>query len=226
MADRTQICNMALARIGGGDEQQRIVSFDDDEGSTVDWCIDFYPHCKKMVEERWGWISNSSFADLGAAVSGDSIPEAADWESVFNLPKDFAAMVKQTNEENHNQAFKYRVSGGKLFTNDLTNTAQTSAYIEYIKYENDAEAYSALMTEALVVLLASKLAGPIAKDDRFGLTLLEEYEVLALPNAKARNQASKADVNERGETSWLNARKGRGTTCASCRTSPCSCRWC
>lgn len=223
MADRTQICNMALARIAGGEEAARITSFDDDEGKTADWCRDFYPHCKEMVEERWEWISNTSFKDLGAALSGSSIPEVADWENVFNLPDDFGAMVKQTNEENHTQAFKYRISDGKLFTNDLTNTAQTSAYIEYIKYQDDAEAYTSLMTEAIIVLLASRLAGAITKDPLLPIDLMREYETLTLPNAKARNQASVADPDERGENSWLNARNG-STTCVNGCTYPCSCR--
>lgn len=199
------ICNMALARTGGGKEEERIFSLGQST-STAAWCRLFYPHCRNMVFERWDWHQASEFAGLGAALTGSSIPEAADWDFVFNLPTDFISLVSQTAESNHELFFKYRISQGKLFTNDLTNNDEDSAYIEYLQKNTNASSYGSILTEAIVVLLASKLAGPVAKDDVLARTLLTEYETLALVNAKASNQSSKEDVDEQGETTWLNAR--------------------
>jgi len=201
----TEICNMALARIGGGDEEESIVSIGQ-VSKTAAWCRRFYSHCRDYVLKRANFHEASSYGDLGAALTGSSIPEAAEWEYVFNLPSDYVAMMKQTSEDDHEQAYNYRISQGKLFTNDLTNSDEDSAYIEYIARNVDASTYGPTLVEAIVVFLASKLAGPIAKNDQWGQSLLQEFETVALPNAKARNQADVADPGEKGETSWLNAR--------------------
>jgi hypothetical protein len=165
-----------------------------------------------LVLERWHWHEESHFAELGAALTGSNLTGThgenimADWDYVFNLPGDFKAMVRQTNEENRTESYDYHIANGKLFTDELSNADEDSAYIEYISDGDDPSKYSASMTEALVVLLASKFALAIAKDEILAEKLTKEYETVALPNAKARNQADKRDANEEGETTWLNAR--------------------
>jgi hypothetical protein len=211
---------MALARIGGAEEDETIASFTSDQGKTAGWCRIFYPHCLGLVCERWDFHETSAYGDLGAELSGSSVPENAEWEYAFNLPSDFFGMVKQTNEEDHTQSYDYQIQKGILYTNTLSNSDEDSAYIEYVTKEDDTGKYTFTMIEALVVLLASKLAGPVAKDDEQAQALLQEYEVLALPTAKAANQRSKAEPDQQGETSWLNARtrsrRGTSCTCGRC----------
>lgn len=201
----TDICNMSLARIGGGKEQSQIFSLNE-SSPTAAWCRLFYTHSRNYVFKRAHFHEATEFGDLGAELTGSSLPEQADWEYVFNLPSDFLSMVKQTNEDDRTAAFKYRISQGLLFTNTLSNSDEDSAYIEYIIKNTDASTYGPELVEAIVVFLASKLAGPVAKDDIYARELLQEFELLALPKAKVANQADLADINEKGETTWLNAR--------------------
>ena len=196
----TSICNRALLKLAGAEEQETITSIYEGTPTAIK-CLILYPQVRNEVLQRWPWNECREFADLGAEVSD---VEMADFEYAFNLPSDCLAVVAQIDEDSHTTKYGHEIRQGKLFTNDYSNTDGDSAYIDYILLESDTSKYSPSLKEAIATKLAAELA-PTLNSSQTAI-LKREYEYLVLPKAEGLNQAEQYNDDE-GSYSWLDARK-------------------
>lgn len=166
------------------------------------------------LDDVTGSADWSHTADTG--VMSDA-PECADYEYVFELPKNTSGtnicllVVRQTDEQYHRMDYIKEVKQGFLFTNILSNEDGDSAYIEYVYDEKDTTKFSDELVYAMVVRLAAELA-PRLMGAEHGMNtrrkLLEEYETLVLPTMQGINRSQQyQDEDEReSKFSWLGDR--------------------
>jgi len=199
----TGICNWALAKVGGSDTTRRISAYSSTTDRIAQMCRDVYPYCRRSTIARFKWVDLMEFEDLGAALSGSSLIAGADWEYQFNLPSDCLYVIRMVDEDDRTTEYEYEVKQGRLLTDSLCNSDGDSAYIEYVKNEGNAGEFAPLFIEALATKLASELAPTL--NPEWTEALITQFERLALPLAKAANQAQEYK-DEKGEHSWLVAR--------------------
>jgi len=194
----TEICNMALMKLG-----EELIGAIYDGTKRAGFCLTLYPRIRNEIKFE---LKRTSFADLGAALSGDSLIDAAEWEYQFDLPADCIAVVRQTDEGDQTAEYPYDIKRGVLLTNDYSNDDADSAYIEYIWLNEVAGTYYPLEIEAIATKLAAELAPTIKGKENYREGLLQEYELLSLPAAITEAQSEKYVPEEQEDTSWLDAR--------------------
>ncbi len=182
------ICNLSLAKIGGGVNIVKITALGDGT-DTSDLCDLLYTPVRKEVLARGEWQEVTYYKDLG---SESSLTEQSDWEYVFALPSDCLKVIKQTHEEANTIEYDHKVIQSKLLTNVLSNTAGSSAYIEYVKNEGNADVFSQECVNTMTTKLGAELS-PQTLGGEAGIkrrdALLEEYETLVLPTSMGINQS-------------------------------------
>ncbi len=206
--DAVEICNRALAKIGGGDDTLEISSLSDTDPTSL-LCATLYTPARKTVLKRMKPQECSYYADLGAqsAFAG----EKAEWTYVFDLPSDNLIVCRQTDERFHKLEYRSQIKQSKLFTNNFSNEDGDSAYIEYIKDETDATVFSEEVVNAIATLMAVDLTPRITGGEwgwKRRQELLEEFETLVLPNSEGINKSMQHhDETPRDALySWLGAR--------------------
>lgn len=197
----SDIANLSLAGKLGGDSIKDINGTD----KISSLCRIQLPVCRKkaitdLASLGCPFRETVRYADLGNKLASDKLPEIGGWEYAFNLPGDCLAMVRQLDEDftsNTAKRTEYRYEtiankdgNGKLFlTNDFSNSAGTSAFIEYsIDIPNPA-GFSQVLIDCIVYSLAAELCPLIGKDTKFADNLLLKYEQIAIPKAKKYNQS-------------------------------------
>ena len=203
------ICNRALAKIGGGEKKVTITSLSDTDKTSA-LCYLLYTPARKTVLKRVKPQECSYYADLSAESSFTG--EKAEWEYVFDLPDDYLTLVKQTSELDHKIEYPSQIKQGKLFTNALSNEDGDSAYIEYIKNETDGDVFSEEVINAIATLMAADLTPRITGGEwgwKRRQELLEEFENLVLPTAMGINRSQQYhDERPRlSKYSWLGGRQ-------------------
>ncbi len=186
-SDEVEICNLALAKIGGGDDVLTISSLSDTDKTSV-LCKLLYTPKRKTVLKRMKPQECSYYADLGDESSFSG--EKAEWDYVFDLPSDNLIVCRQTDERYHKLDYRYEIKQSKLFTNVFSNEDGDSAYIEYIKNETDAAVFSVEVIDAIATLIAAELTPRITSGEwgwKRRQDLLEEFETLVLSNATGIN---------------------------------------
>lgn len=198
----TSIANRALAKIGGGEKALRIQSIN--ENTDISNLLQgLYPSVRKRVLCRRYWNGATKYADLGAEVT---VTEKAEWEYSFNLPSDYLARCKQTDEGDHTKNYDHQISEGVLFTNTYSNEDGDSAYIIYVFNLTDVSKFSPWLEEAIAILLAAEASSAILNDKGVQRqNLIEEFERYTLNVGDGVNQAEVYDKDE-GNTSWLDSR--------------------
>lgn len=170
---KTQICNQALARIGA----QSIMDIGDDaKGARA--CLNAYEATVREVASLGDWRclkKRVAFSKLVAT-------PAFEWAYQYQLPVDFISLVELNGVEYHGQpSDDWEVEGQVL----LTDADEAKA--TYIAYVEDSTVWDALFTDAVVVLLASKIAVPMRQDEGMAQALKEEFLRSALPKARTKN---------------------------------------
>jgi len=209
MPSETDISNLALGKIGGAGEALTGTAFissidDDDKVST--WCKLNFPRARRRVISELAtrecpFRATVRFADLEAQAS--STPEIGQYQFAFNLPGDCLEVVRQFYEdhikrratrgpviyENQFETIANAAGTGKLFLTDLlTNQDGDSAFIEYVIDTPNTGSFSEEMIDCVATLLASEVAAVVGKDANVGVTMLEKYFAVAVPNAQRANQ--------------------------------------
>jgi hypothetical protein len=193
---KTDICNNAIGRIGA----QRIMSIDDQDSKSARICKNAYEMTLREVLRLGVW----NFAKDRATLAELSTTPAFGWAKQFQLPTDYIRLLKLNGVDVNNDGTGdfFEIEGRKLLTD------ADAAQIQYIKFVDDPNQYDALFVEALVVLLASKIAVPIRQDEPLAQSLTAEFLRIKLPTAR------KTDANEKkgrrydpaSESRFVNAR--------------------
>jgi hypothetical protein len=197
------ICNRGFLMLAGGPDNQVILSSYDEDTKNGQYCRLLYPQIRNEVLAEWDWSEAGTYADLGDALTGGSVPEMAEWEYAFSLPSDCLVFLRQTDEGDHTARYKCAVKKNVLFTNDLTNDDLDSAYIYYVAKVTDVSEYAPMLIEAIATKLASELAPIVAGDHKLAQALRKKYSEV-LESAIDANQ-KEVYAEEDGDDSWLNA---------------------
>lgn len=202
----TEVCNLALADVGGATEARRIDDFDTSAGNIPDLCREFYHQTFREVLQRFEWLDALAYDELSELAAGSQI-DAAEWEYQFQLPGDCLLFLRQVDEDDHETTYECAVrrqANGKLIllTNEYSDTDGDKAYIEYLRNEQNMGVMMPLFVRAFATLLASYLASALNPTEADRLRL--RYEQIDLPIAKA---ADRRQVHvEKGSYSWRDAR--------------------
>lgn len=134
----------------------------------------------KEVMRSHVWNCLKTRAVLAANTTGPDFG----WDNSYTLPTECVRLVTVNGYDASFVQDWYEVESRDILTD------ATECKITYISYSEDTTKYDPLLLQATVVLLASRLASKIGKDDGLSQSLLEEYRRVALPLAQ------KVDGNE------------------------------
>lgn len=158
-----QICNLALARLG---ENPNVGSIGDlslatgDASANAAYCALFYNQALQTLLDKHAWSFATATAALVAADNANPF-----WSYAYQLPTDFLGVIAVREPVNADAASwvggqNYALESGVLYSN---LPAAVLVYTSGVAL--DPAQFPPLFTEALAVLLASYLAGPVLKGD-------------------------------------------------------------
>jgi len=164
----TQICNLALAKLGDAAQVKSIAPAD---GSMqAQYCALFYGQALSVLMDKHAWAFATVTAGLAQA-AGNGNPL---WAYAYALPADYFSLVEvrqagaapvepfgwEAAPLNADPFVEYEIQAGVLYCN------LDGAVLVYVSNAfNDAANFQPMFVEALACLLASYLAGPILKGD-------------------------------------------------------------
>ena len=233
MPSETDICNIALGKLGGaGDELggNAFIGSIDGSDKVSSWCKLNFPRARRrsivdLAIMECPFRSTIRFLDLGGAVS--STLEIGEYQYAFNLPGDCLAVVRQfdenyiasrsqsnistspTSKVNYRwETIANKAGTGKiLLTNTLSNTARDSAFIEHVIDTPNTGGFSEGLIECIATLLAHGVAPVLGRDMESAAFMLQQYLDVAVPNAQAENQKG-FNNSARLKTNYLGGRGG------------------
>jgi|SRR5215217_3713125 len=175
---KTNICNQALGRIGS----PHIMDIEDANSKSARVCKETFEIAVREVARAGEFNCMKKRIELGRLTEAP----AFGWPYQFQLPANFISMVEL------NGVFVSGVRGENWeIEGDKLMTRAESAKVQFIGYDENTQNWDPLFVNAIVVLLASKIALPVRQDDALAQALLTEYERVALPKARMK------DGNER-----------------------------
>jgi len=190
MASVTELCNMALARLGA----KRLTNYETDTTLEAIHCRAHYEQTRDALLRSHRW----RFAMARATLSEDAAAPAFEWDHQFVLPTDFLRMSYL-----YDSTASYDVEGQRLLTND------DAAEIVYVKRVTDPTEFDPLFIEVLVLKLAIKLVMPLTQDKVLRRELQDELKTVAgtarLANLDETNTTGRDDFGL-----WNDARSAGG----------------
>lgn len=195
MATTVDICNLALAMLGG---EAGIVSVNPPDGSDqAGHCKRFYPMALKKISEEHDWhfakcrIRLSKLSTIDAELYGYkyaySVP--ANCSRILSVSSINKNVTRQPNSEKQ-EDFLVEFNSSSQSRIVLTNAE--NAMMHYTSIADNPQLFPGYFSDALVILLASFLVGPIKRSDSsstMSLNLLKQYEQ-ALSRAKSLDNQS------------------------------------
>lgn len=209
MASETEVCNLALGKVGGAGEQLNGNAFlgsIDDPGKVASWCKIAFPRMRRraiidLAVRKCPFRSTIRFADLGSELA--ETPEIGQYQYAFNLPGDCLAVVRQFNESHMSDRarqgpvpveYQWETvansagTGKILLTNILTNIDGDSAFIEYVIDTPSTNSFSEELIDCIATLMASEIGLMIGASGELRKDMLLQYIQLVIPNAQRANQ--------------------------------------
>jgi len=193
--NQTEICNLALARIGA----DRIVDLATDSDRNARFCGLFYDQTLEEILRARPW----QFAIQRASLARSTTAPAFGWAYQYPLPSDCIQIL----ECNGKDWWRFEQEEFAIESGHVLTDAET-AEVRYVYRNTNAASYPADFVEALATLLASKLCAPLTGNAQLGRALMEEYEVVKLPRAGAQsgNESRGRRVNRILESDLVKAR--------------------
>ena len=206
----TEICNIALGKLGGAGEElggNAFISTINGSDKVSSWCKLAFPRVRRRVIKDLAtsgspFRSTIRFKDLGSNLDSDAVPEIGQYLYAFNLPGDCLMVIRQFNEaamatrasrgtsiaEYHWEEVANRAGSGRiLLTDNLSNLAGSSAFIECVVDIDSTAAFTEEMIECIATLLASGVAPVVGADMKASAFMMEQYRKIAIPDAKRAN---------------------------------------
>jgi len=145
MASKTSICNAALREIGAN-----AISSVDEDSKEAKLCKQHYDDCVRLMLRQHDWDFSAVWEEL-AADAGYTIADEG-WSYAYQLPSLCLRARKLLD------GYDFEERAGRHL---LTDTDE--AVLCYTQYVSDPTKFPEDFREALVYLLASKLAVPLSK---------------------------------------------------------------
>lgn len=176
----TEICNAALGRIGASTLLPNATVYDAAQAKELAVVTSAYGLTRDRLLRSHPW----NFAMKRVVITKDATAPAFGWAYRFALPSDNLRVVKCNGHEVDEADRQWEVEGTWLLANE------EEAAVTYVYRVTTTTLFDALFTQALIVLLASEIAGQLTRGADMRAGLLEEYERLVAPLAR------RVDANE------------------------------
>lgn len=227
MSSDVDICNSALAMLG---DDATVSSINPPEGSAqAEHCARFFPRARRQLLEMADW----SFATRRFVLAQLAEAPPSTWQYVYAMPSDsinILGVLSSTAVDDYSASLtiftseaNYPYSGMGvpqanvgLYTeqdyaqetdadgNAVLFTNMPNALLRYVADVSDNTKFSPLFEEGLVLLLASKLAGPLIKGSEgraVSQSMLQEFKFWFM-QATTSDAGNKRHTTQQS-TSWL-----------------------
>lgn len=197
MATAVDICNLALSILGDSGD---VTSIKPPDGSPqAGHCARWYPLALRKLFEEHDW----SFAirrSRGVELSNVD-EDIYEWKHSFLLPSDCVRLLRVSEVGREGMPLDFEVELYESNSGRAVFTDAKDIVLTYVSYVDTASIFPTYFVQALTLLLASFLLGPVKRSDStsdVAVRLLQQYEA-ALSRAKTAD--SKAGVH-RHRAEW------------------------
>ena len=192
---KTQICNMALSKIG--DSRSQLTDVDTDDTSVSRQCLLHYEQTLHELVRMHSWNCTKERAKL---VDSGNTPTFG-WEYEFDLPANSLRPLYLTPQQESTRFLKPTIDWTVEVDKVLANHEEV--WLLYIKEPTPAE-MDPLFAQAFYTLLASKLVVPIGSKATTEEKLLTEFMQVIMPEARRVNSFEGKD-SPVVDSDWLEA---------------------
>ena len=193
--DATGTCNMALSLLG----DKRILDFGETDTKEGRYCKLFYEQTRDEVIAQSG-VEFRVATKRDGPLSAVSDEPSFGWDFAYQVPSGTMRILSIINDDGDIVSpAEWHREGDLILTNEET------IHVLYIAQIESAEKFTPSLARAIYTLLAAKMAIALLGGKNgieVNRTLLQEYEVVALPNAKSANAAEGFIEKEAGEATW------------------------
>ena len=201
----TEICNMALGRIGA----KRINDYNDasDELATAIQCRLHYEQTRDaLIRSHW-WRMARGRATLSQNAAYTADATTFEWTYAYDLPVDFLAMRSIWEDAGYGdvpQQYPYSPEGKQILSNE------TTMKIRYIKKVTDPTKFDPLFIEVLVLQLAIKMVMPLSQDKVLRRELQDELwgtpqQPGLMASVRAMDKQETGVVSRSEQSTWNDA---------------------
>lgn len=193
MATAVDICNLALGMLGDSGDVTSIMP--PDGSPQAGHCARWYPLALRKLFEEHDW----SFAirrSRGVQLSNVD-EDLYEWKHAFLLPSDCVRLMRVSEVGKQDAPLDFEV---ELYESNSSRAVFVDAQdvvLTYVSYVDTATVFPTYFVQALTLLLASYLVGPVKRSDSSSdaaARLLQQYEA-ALSRAKTSD--AKMSVHRR-----------------------------
>jgi hypothetical protein len=195
MATQTEICNLALMRIGA----PPITDIDDTANLSARRCKLIFEMTTQEVARESDWGCLLKRAEIGQIATAP----AFEWLYAYQLPVDCMRVRSVNGVINHYEVSEfYEIEGRTLLTD------ADKAQIQYIAHIKDTSQWDSLFVNAVGVLLAAKLAVATRQDEGVAQALMSEYRNSCLTRARLvdGNESKRHRYDPASESSFVKSR--------------------
>ena len=194
-SSKTDICNLALCRIGA-----KVVTLAEITADTAVTAT----HCNRFYEQTRDLLLRSNqfrFSRTRATLVRGSTPDF-EYSYSYKLPTDFHTLISiyDSSEPDGVYKYKYTIEGDVILLNE------TTCDIRYVKNVTSVADFDPLFIEVLTLSLALELVMPLTQD----LKLYQEvkYELFneILPKARTIDKQEANTDGRAGKQNWNEAR--------------------
>jgi hypothetical protein len=186
---KTDIANLALAKLGS----TQINSIDDPNEKAARTMKAEYDQARDEVLRRADW----GFALIALPIEPETgseplTAELCGWAHAFALPADMMRIEKITTPDGEkiDKHRKQRANGKRCI---LCNS--NTIVLHYVARIDDPNDYDPLFLQSFATLLAARGARAITGSEEMETTLVQRYEAMDLPNARA-TEGQETESNE------------------------------
>ncbi len=181
MAISITVCNLALGEL----RAPAIVDIDEATTEAAE-CRRYYPHCLKLLLERFDWSFAARIAPLAELAAN---PRASEWAHAYALPADLATAARLVPPAggwagapvcSPASGPATPISGQPfIIENGVLFSQVANAILEYSARDVAEAAMPGLFIDALAYALAARLAVPLRDSREAKGQLLQQAEVAA-----------------------------------------------
>ena len=177
MAISITVCNLALGEL-------RAPAIADIDEATIEAaeCRRYYPHCLKLLLERFDWSFAARIASLAELTVN---PRASEWAHAYALPADLATAERLVPPANGWPGASARLPAAPILArpfiveDGMLFSQVPDAILEYSTRDVTEAAMPGLFVDALAYALAARLAVPLRDSRETKGQLLQQAEIAA-----------------------------------------------
>ncbi len=186
MASKTQIANVAIARIGAS---KQISNVDTDKGREAITARLFFDDDVKYVLRDFPWPFATAYTTLALVSGTASVPANNDWQYAYRMPSDclYARRIATTEGRNSANPPPFRV--GRDAQGKLIYTNKVEAQLEFTVNITDSQEFDPMFASMLSWKLGAGLAPSLSRIKDMADTCMKMYEL-------ERSKAAARALNE------------------------------